>query len=436
MTWSGRAFGVCAVLLAAGCAQTVPPEVLPTSRDTPFLLQAQDVESTVGARTSRSQQPDQLPNLPPAPPPANTVAQASAVPPMAGQPPPPPLPATTPDLPGAPPESGIQQVSMVSPAKMRFGVSVRAWVNGKPIFEDEIRCSMPSQMVVAALRLPPDQRDAELARIIRLVTDGLIDQELLVQDMMKKIEKQPKVVEKYKSAATKECQKRIFAQLRANKLNTIPELEERLAEGGSSLESIKRVIEREFLSGIYVRGRIDGPLQRVGNDEIRDYYNQHQNQFVQPDKVKWQNIFIAVGPKHPTLADARTFAEQVMANWRSGTEVSTLLEFDDGESQARKGDGAGELRGDIRPRELEPLLFAMQDGEFGPLYELPTGVHLYRLVHRDNAGFLPLDEKLQTQIGNMLKNEIFDKEKKRLIRELRDLAGERVVIVDLMPPGQ
>jgi hypothetical protein len=428
MTWSCRACGRCAILgvglWALGCAATLPPDKLPQSRDTPFVLQMQDVESTVGARTSRSQVPEQ--------PPPSPVVQAVAAPPTSDQP---PLPAVSRQLPGAPPSSGIQQASTLGPAKMRFGVAVAAWVNDKPIFQDEVRRSTPQQLVLQALQKPRDEQEAELAKLFRLVTDGLIDQELLVQDMMRKIEKQPKLVEKYKDLARKDMQKQIAAQLRAFNLNNVEEMEAKMAEAGSSLESIKRVMERQFLSGLYVRGRIENALSKIGNEEVRDYYLTHPNQFMQPDKMKWQNIFIAVGPKHPTLADARQFAEQVMANWRAGTEIDKLLEFDDGESQARKGDGAGELRGDIRPRELEPLLLAMRDGEFGPLYELPTGIHLYRLVHRDYGGLMHFDEKVQTSISNKLKNEVFDAERKELVRELRARAGDRVVIVD-MPLGQ
>jgi peptidyl-prolyl cis-trans isomerase SurA len=418
MTWSGRAVAVLSVGLGAlGCAATLPPDKLPQSKDTPFVLPAQDVESAVGVRTSRSQAPE--------PQPPQVVMPKVAAPPVPGQP-----PGVTGQLPGPPPDAGVQQASMVVPVKMRISVAVSAWVNGKPIFEDEVRLSLQRDRMQAAMQAPPAQRVEKVTAVVRETIDGLIDQELLVQDMMVKIEKQPKIVEKYKTAATKECQKRIAAQLRAMGLNTVEELEQKLAEGGGSLESVKRLWEREFLAGVYARGRLEGPLSRIGHDEIRDYYNTHQNMFLTPDKVKWQNLFIAVGPKHPTLADARRFAEQVMAHWRNGTDIAQLLEFDDGDSQSRKGDGAGELRGDIRPRELEPLLFNLHDGEFGPLYEMPTGIHLYRLVHREIAGVMPLDEKLQTSIGNKLKNEIFDVERKELLRDLRAKAGDRVVVVE------
>jgi peptidyl-prolyl cis-trans isomerase SurA len=454
MMWSRRAFGVCAVLgtglLAVGCAQVIPSE-LPQSRDTPFLLSTDQVESTVGSRTSRSQVPEPVPSnstppsLPGLPPATNPAAQPPpALPPQTSllKDAPPVTPnqtpvVVTPPIPDAPPGAEIRQVSnnVVSAQRIRFGASVRAWVNGKPIFDDEIQCSIPREMVAEAGKLPPGERETAFLKIIRQVADGLIDQELLVQELMRKVEKQPKALEHFQSAAKKEVQKRIASQVRQTHLNSVQELEEKLAESGSSLATVKRVIERQFLSEIYVHNRVEGALAKIGNDEIREYYNDHRNMFMNPDKVKWQNIFIAVGPKHPTLADARKFAEQVMAQWRSGADISKLLELDDGESQSRSGAGAGELRGDIRPRELEPLLFAMNDGEFGPLYELPTGVHLYRLVKREVAGVMPLDERLQTRIGNILKNEIFDLERKQIINFLRTQAGDGVVIVE-RTPGQ
>src|SRR5205807_262759 len=135
----------------------------------------------------------------------------------------------------------------------------------------------------------------------------------------------------------------------------------------------------------------------------------------------------------PTLADARQFAEQVVARWRGGEELEQLLALDDGTARANKGEGIGETREDIRPRELEPLLFAMKDGEFGPLVEMPTGVHIFRLVKRENAGVMAFDDKVQRMIENKLKNEVFDRERRHLVRELRERYRDAIVIVEQRP---
>jgi parvulin-like peptidyl-prolyl isomerase len=65
------------------------------------------------------------------------------------------------------------------------------------------------------------------------------------------------------------------------------------------------------------------------------------------------------------------------------------------------------------------VLFRLRDGEVGPLVELETGFHVVRLVKRQHAGVLPFDSKVQTQIRDKLKGEIFQLEMKRIVRELK-----------------
>jgi len=64
----------------------------------------------------------------------------------------------------------------------------------------------------------------------------------------------------------------------------------------------------------------------------------------------------------------------------------------------------------------------MRDGEVGTVIELETGFHVIRLVKRQYAGMTPLDEKTQSQIRNKLKGEVFEREAKRIVDELRHKA--------------
>jgi peptidyl-prolyl cis-trans isomerase SurA len=172
--------------------------------------------------------------------------------------------------------------------------------------------------------------------------------------------------------------------------------------------------------------------EHITHEVILDYYNSHQNEYQNVDRVQWHDVFIAVGPKHPTLEQARLFAKQVVELWQHGADISKLMEYDDGDSKLRKGMGAGELRGDIRPAELEPYLFHMKEGEIGPLVDIATGVHVFRLVKREVAGLMPFDDKVQVMIGNRLKGEMYERESRRIIHDLREKAkaAGTLVIVD------
>jgi peptidyl-prolyl cis-trans isomerase SurA len=417
MAWRGRLFGVCAAFGAAvvfsGClAQTATPGPLPVSRDTPFVLnEPETFPHTTTARLQQSEIPD-----PPAPP--------------SGSPPAPPAPMATQQVMPAPPGQavtptpGIQPVSMTVTAKSQGPVRVRAWVNGKPIFEDEVFNILGPQLGRIYRETPPADRDAEQQKAFNKTLEALIDNELLMQDALRLLEKQaPKALESLKSKTSKETQKQIATMMRQMNITTMEEYKQKLQAQGTTIESVRRMMERDTIAREYLFAKVKPPVEKeVSHDVIYEYYKEHLNEYMQVDRVKWQDIFIAVGPKHPTMADARRFAEQILQRWMTGEDIAKLLEFDDGDSRYRKGEGAGEIKGDIKPRELQPSLFALKDGEFGPPVELTTGVHIYRLLKREFAGVMPFDEKTQSMIGSKLRNEMAEQERQHLIRQLRERA--------------
>jgi hypothetical protein len=392
-----RLFGLCALLgvglLPAGCAQDTP-KTLPQSRDTPLILpNLADTEARI--HTARSQLPE----------PSRTAQ-------------PPQAPGTT------------QPASGPAPAPVGFdthlSVRVRAWVNNQAIFDDEIKNRMPGDDLRQVYSLPPDQRDAALQKLYLRTLDSLIDQELLQQDALRKLEKNPKFMEEIKGEARKDADKQINAIVKNNNIPSVEAFKQGLLARGTTFESLHHLLEREYLAATYIKILIFPKLKKVGPDEIREYYDQHKNEFQTLDRVKWQDIFIGVNDKHPTLPHARQFAQQVVQQWQQGADIQQLLAYDDGTSQSRKGLGVGETKQDIQPQELAPYLFAMREGEIGPLVELSTGVHVFRLLKRENAGIMPFDEKVQQQIANKLKGEMFERERKRILRDLRDNASIEV----------
>jgi len=383
--WTAAAAGV----IFNGC-MTGPLDKPPQSRDTPFVLNApiQDGQQVI----TRGQQPE-MPGLPQ--PPSQTASPAPVVQQVSYA--------------GKPPTSGV--------------IRVRATVNSQPIFDDEVKEALGPRVREIYNSVPPNQRDAEVVKAFNEALNAIIDSELLLQDAIKELKaRNPKGLEKIKIVAAREVDKIINGNMRDNKIDTIEEFKELLVLRGTSLESLKRQFERQFISTQYLRMLVGKQLDNIGNKEIREYYNTHINEYMQVDRVKWENIFIAVGPKHATIADAKQFAQQVLTAWVGSKNVTDLLQYDDGQGAANKGAGVGEIKGDIRPRELEQYLFAMKEGEFGPPVELSTGVHLFRVLKRENAGPMPFDDKMQRMIENKLKNEIVDQERRWLASQLRERA--------------
>jgi parvulin-like peptidyl-prolyl isomerase len=308
--------------------------------------------------------------------------------------------------------SGARPVSLSAPKGK--SMSVRAWVNGRPIFDDEVMNAIPPAAMRPLSNMSESQRIEKLTEIYNQVLDQIIEQEVVYQEAVRKLEKaNPKTLEKLKQLAEQDFEKQLSKIAAKMPPHELKELQ----------RSMRRQMERSFIAMEYMRSRIFPGIQRIGYQEIKDYYDEHLNEFTKVETVKWQNVFIAAGSTRcPTLAQAKRFAEDLIATCRTSDDFAKLVQYDDGDAKFRNGEGLGSRRGEIKPAEVEDSLFKLREGEIGPVVELSTGVHLVRLVSRDSGGLQPLNDQVQSQIKSKLRSQMADREYKRVIRELRSRA--------------
>lgn len=327
------------------------------------------------------------------------------------------LPKGNPLLPVSNTVGAQQAAALLDGSEVR--VKVRAWVNGRPIFNDELM-----QMVGPSLRdvvkMPEPQRTEKVTEMFSTSLDHLVDQEVLYQDAVKMLQKaNPRALDKLKELVGQDYDKQVI----------------KMRDGGVPDEYIRatahvnrRMLERNLISQEYARNQIMGHIsEQITLDAVQTYYKDHLTEFQNADKVQWQDVFIAVGPKYPTPADVRRFADDLIAKCRTTDDFAKLLTYDDGDSKFRGGEGFGQVRGKIQPPELEPILFQMKEGQIGPVVELPTGVHIFRLLKREHAGQLPLTDQIQRTIRRKLENEVAEREIRQLVRDLRARSVIRIV---------
>lgn len=313
----------------------------------------------------------------------------------------------------------------------KVAVRIRAHVNGKVILDDEVR-ETTYQALAETMSLPEPQRTARQKEIIEKGLEHLIERELILDDAMTKLKKlRPQALEKLQEAASRDADRFIRQVKSGFRVQGDEELKAALRSVGLSLSGIRRQREREFMATEYMRSRIFPIIERVGHDEVQQYYEEHQSEFQIDDRVKWQDIFLDAR-QHADYAAARRHAEKIAGRARAGEEfVKLVKEFDCGDSRLRNGDGYGQRRGEIQPQEAEAILFRMRPGDVGPLIEIGTGFHVIRLVEREYAGLRPLNEKTQGEIRKKLQAVIAEREYKRVVADLKRKASiEKTLITD------
>lgn len=306
----------------------------------------------------------------------------------------------------------------------RPAATICAVVNGEPILTEEVTMACLQQMMGA--RTPRERQE-----IFRQTRELIIEREILLQDAFAKLERGgkqgAKFLEQLKKVAGEEFHKRWMKPLmKLNHIDSTQEFTVFLQRNGMTLEVMRRLWERNFMSQEYVHSRIEPHISRIGHTEIAEYYDSHREEFTQPDSVEWQDIFIDAS-QHASRPAARQFADSLLQRIRQGEDFAKLSwEFDNGTSgRYRKGEGEGRKRGEVRPREAEEVLFSMHDGDL-QIIERPRGFHILRLVKRAYAGPIPFDGKVQKEIHNKLRMAVFQREKESVVKELK-----RKAVIDI-----
>jgi hypothetical protein len=195
-----------------------------------------------------------------------------------------------------------------------------------------------------------------------------------------------------------------------------------MQRAGLSIEGLRRQTERNFMMTEYIRSLIFPAIQRISVPQIREYYEEHPEEFQLADRVKWMDIFVDAS-RFPSPAAAREHAESLVARARQGEDFAALVkQFDHGDSSLRGGIGLGEKKGEIQPAIAENVVFSLKAGEVGPVIDMGFGFHVVKVVERDYAGLEPLDEKCQAKIKKMLGNVIAEREYKRIVSDLKRTA--------------
>ncbi|MFO0842517.1 MAG: peptidyl-prolyl cis-trans isomerase [Gemmataceae bacterium] len=317
----------------------------------------------------------------------------------------------------APPGPSVLELGPDAPgSKEARSARIRATVNGEAILDEEVVAAGLTQLSQA-------RSEAEKAEILNAKLTEIIERELLMQDATARLSKKggAKFLKELEKIAEREFEKNwLYKLMQVNKQSDLQVFTRMLREQGIPVDLIRRQWVRNFIAMEYVRTRVEPQLNKVGHEQVAEYYEQHPDEFKVDDGVVWQDIFIA-NARHPSPEAARQFAESLIARARKGEDFARLAkEFDNGESSLRQNaEGIGRKRGEVQPPQAEEVVFRLKQGEVGPPVEIETGYHLVRVAQRTHAGRTPFDDKTQKRINDTLKNKVFQQEMRKLINDLK-----------------
>lgn len=154
-----------------------------------------------------------------------------------------------------------------------------------------------------------------------------------------------------------------------------------------------KVFTDNFLANEYLRKEIAAKVT-VSEDDVKSYYDTHQDEFKTPEMIKARHILIKVdkSASEEDKKQARKKAEDILSKIKAGEDFAKLAsEFSDDPGSKSKG---GDLDFFARGRMVKPFedaAFALKPGEVSGIVESPFGYHIIKVDETKDAGVEPYD---------------------------------------------
>jgi len=289
---------------------------------------------------------------------------------------------------------------------------VVAVVNDGIITHREVR-----ELVAPVLKeLQKKHRGEDFRRLARrqwqMALDRLIDRQLLIQEGRRVIarqEEERRLVEQNVDLMIKDL---------IDKAGSLLQLKRLLAKKGETLEQRKERTKERALIELMISRNVDVWVS-VPPRDIREYYENHAEDYTQVKEVKTRHIFIPFSA-YESRRKAREMIEMVAAKLKKGASFEALAKEYSYGAHAKEGGLWDFMR---RPafRELDDVIFNLKPGEVSGIVETSRGYHIVKAEAVKPARKIPFEE-VQDEISNKLFSERRAKRYREYMRRLRQEA--------------
>jgi foldase protein PrsA len=157
----------------------------------------------------------------------------------------------------------------------------------------------------------------------------------------------------------------------------------------------KKRLREQLLVRKIVRQRMKS-IDPVSYDAIRSYYDQMQEEFSHPSRVKFVHI----------IAVTRSDAEAVLSRLREGEEIESMVQGKGLGNGIQVELGTSWHSKDSLPSALSEAAFSLPIGELSPIIQTPYGFHVIKVIKRELAGMKDLIEVMEEIEETLLNKEI------------------------------
>jgi len=288
-----------------------------------------------------------------------------------------------------------------------------AVVNGDIItLYDLNRAFKPYEENIKALKYEPEKERQTLFQVRKDILSQLIDSQLADQ----------KIKREQIEVSQKEIDTTIERMKEARSF-TDEQLREGLAAQGLTMEEYRREIESQILRTKLVNREVKSKIV-ITKEDIKAYYDRHQEKYAGEKKYYLWNIFIKASDYEKE--DALKAIKAVESRLKQGSAFETMVKELNATTSAVKGTDLGLYRHDELSKELRKVVDELKGGEFSEVLDTNFGYQMIYVQKIEDSPAKPL-EAVESEIQQILYNEFVDNKYQEWLEELRTRSHIQVI---------
>ena len=305
---------------------------------------------------------------------------------------------------------GKKEAQVVKP-RVPEASEVAVWVDQVGITSGQIQQEASRLFSNVPKNLPPEQVSSIQTRLLQQAVDNLVVRQLVKAEM-----------ERSNVLISRE-------ELEAGK----KDLEKGLGEGHSlamliaevnlPMEELENNLRLDLFKNKVMKDKLQVALAAVTDEAVRAYYDEHAEEFTQPEGRMASHILIRIpaGADEAAKKDLRAKAEGLRKALLEGADFAKLAgEASECPSRARGG-ALGVIPKGREAQEFEDAVYGQDIGAIGEVVESPVGFHVIRVTGEQEKKVFPFDE-VKERLAAMLKAQAQQKVTAEYIEGLKQKA--------------
>jgi peptidyl-prolyl cis-trans isomerase SurA len=208
-------------------------------------------------------------------------------------------------------------------------------------------------------------------------------------------------------------------------LASLDDLKKAAEEQGVSYEDFEANIRNQIITQDVMRQEVGEHIQFTPGEAMR-YYDEHKQEYVQPESERLSEILVSTGPAGSDdaarLAAAKNKADDIESRLHAGGDFAQLARsFSEGPTASEGGDLGQYKRGQL-PKVLEDKTFALSAGQYTDPILTRQGYIILKVVGHHSGGPAPYKD-VQEQVEEALYESRMEPAIRDYLNKMRDEAA-------------